>query len=156
MRVQLKIVLDASPDAVWDALCSPSVLSDISHPLLSFEPLSPTGLPHRWDEGPHPVAVSALFGIVPVGRQSIDIHFSQRGDTRVLEDSGGPISGALAIITSWRHRMAVAPGPEGTTLYRDRLDISAGVLTPVVWVGLWAFWQWRAAGLRRLAVTWRS
>jgi hypothetical protein len=156
MRVQLKLVLDAEPDAVWDALCSPSVLSEISHPLLSFVPVSPRGLPRRWGEGAHPVAVSAFWGIVPVGSQSIDIQFSERGDTRVLEDSGGPIDGALAIITSWRHRMAVAPAPGGRTLYRDRLDISAGVLNPVVWIGLWAFWQWRAAGLRRLAVTWRS
>ncbi|CAN5301564.1 hypothetical protein BH11ACT3_BH11ACT3_12270 [soil metagenome] len=156
MRVQLKLVLDAPPDAVWDALKSPSVLGEISHPLLSFAPVEARGLPHRWDEGAHPVAVSALWGLVPVGHQSIDIHFSQHGETRVLEDSGGPIDGALAVITSWRHRMAVAPAADGRTFYRDRLDISAGVLTPFVWIGTWAFWQWRAAGLKRLAVTWRS
>ena len=39
----------------------------------------------------------------------------------------------------------------GTTLLRDRLEISAGVLTPLFWLAMWAFWQWRARGLVRLA-----
>jgi hypothetical protein len=99
--------------------------------------------------------------MVPVGDQSIDIHYSKvRGragdEVRMVEDSGGPTAGALAVITEWRHRMAVSPAPHGKTLYRDRLDIEAGLLTPLVWLGTWAFWQWRAVGLRRLAVTWRS
>ena len=38
----------------------------------------------------------------------------------------------------------------GTTLLRDRLEISAGALTPLVWPAMWAFWQWRAHGLVRL------
>jgi hypothetical protein len=52
--------------------------------------------------------------------------------------------------------MAVSPSDDGRTLYRDRLDISAGMLTPLVWVGVWAFWQWRAFQLTRLAPRWRD
>ncbi|HTE59937.1 MAG TPA: hypothetical protein VK631_06260 [Solirubrobacteraceae bacterium] len=155
MRVQLKLVLDSTPDAVWWALRSPSVLSDVAHPFFAFEPLSPRGLPRVWTEGRHPVRASMLWGMIPAGEQVIDIRFRERGDTRIIEDSGGPVSGALSVATSWRHRMAVSPADGGRTLYRDRLDISAGLLTPFVWLGAWVFWQWRAFQLTRLAPGWR-
>lgn len=156
MRVQLKLVLDAPPDAVWAALRSPSVLAEVAHPFFSFEPLSPRGLPRFWTEGEHPVAASVLWGTIPVGEQLIDIHFRERGGVRIVEDDGGPVSGPLAVVTRWRHRMAVSAAPGGGTLYRDRLDISAGLLTPFVWLGAWAFWQWRAFQLVRLAPGWSA
>lgn len=154
MRVQLKLVLDASPDAVWAALRSPAVLAEVSHPFFSFEPLSPRGLPKTWTEGPHPVAARALFDLIPAGEQVIDISYHERGGARIVEDDGGPVSGPLAVITRWRHRMAVSAADDGRTLYRDRLDISAGLLTPLVWIGVWAFWQWRGFQLTRLAPRW--
>ena len=46
--------------------------------------------------------------------------------------------------------MAVSALPDGRTLYRDRLDISAGIATPFIWAAMWIMWQWRAARLRRL------
>lgn len=156
MRVQLRLTLDCTPDAAWDALRSPSVLSQVMHPWLSVEPLEAKGFPLRWTEGPHPVAVAALIGRIPVGEQNIDLRFQERGDTRVITDDGGPTSGALALVTRWRHRMAVSPAPGGRTLYRDRLDIRAGVMTPLVWLSLWFFWQWRARQLQRLSTRWRT
>ena len=152
MRVGLKLVLDCPPDAAWRALRSPSVFADVSYPLLEFEPLGDDGFPEEWDEGSHPVRARALFSILDAGTQDIDITFSERRGVRIFEDHGGPLSGPLAIVTRWRHRMAVSAGPTpGTTLFRDRLEFSAGLLTPVVWAGLWAFWQWRGRALTRLA-----
>ncbi|MCU1415976.1 MAG: hypothetical protein JWP32_150 [Schumannella sp.] len=156
MRVQLKLVLDAPADAVWAALKSPAVLAQVASPFFSFEPLSPRGLPRFWTAGEHPVAASVLWGTIPVGEQLIDIRFRERGDVRIIEDGGGPVAGALAIVTGWRHRMAVSAAPGGRSLYRDRLDISAGLLTPAVWLGAWVFWQWRAFQLSRLAPAWRT
>ena len=52
--------------------------------------------------------------------------------------------------------MAVTRTEGDRTLYRDRLDISAGLLTPFVWIGAWAFWQWRAFQLTRLAPGWKT
>jgi hypothetical protein len=67
----------------------------------------------------------------------------------------------LSAIPHLDHRMAIAPDPAGPdadgrlrTLYRDQLIVRAGVLTPVAWYTLWAFWQWRGHRLRRLAPTW--
>ena len=155
MRVLMKLVLDAPPDAVWNALRSPAVLAEVAHPFFSFEPLAPRGLPRVWTEGRHPVLARVLWSTLPAGEQVIDIRYRTRGDVRIIEDAGGPVAGPLAIITQWRHRMAVSPAADGRTLYRDRLDISAGPLTPLVWIGAWAFWQWRGWQLARLAPGWR-
>ncbi len=48
------------------------------------------------------------------------------------------------------------PAPGGRTLFRDRLDVGAGILTPVVMVGFWVFWQLRARQIKRLAPGWRT
>jgi len=157
MHVHLKLVLACPPHAAWRALRSPSVFGEVSAPLVQFEPLGGGAFPAEWDEGPHPVRASALFGAIDAGTQNIDLTFrrlrSRAGDdVRIFEDHGGPLTGPLAVITRWRHRMAVSAGPTpGTTLLRDRLEISAGVLTPLIWLAMWAFWQWRARGLVRLA-----
>ena len=152
MHVQLKLVLESPADATWRALCSPSVFADVSYPLVEFEPLDGVPFPEEWAEGSHPVRARALFGVVDVGTQDIDLTFRRRGDVRIFDDHGGPLSGPLAIVTAWHHRMAVSAGPRpGTTLLRDRLEFSAGPLTPLVWIGFWLFWQWRSRALIRLA-----
>lgn len=95
------------------------------------------------------------FGLLPVGRQSIDISYPHRDDdVRVMRDDGGGLAGPLALVTGWHHAMAVSPAPGGRTLYRDRLLFDAGAVTPLLWPVFWTFWQWRGARIRRLARLW--
>lgn len=152
MRVQLRVHLPVEADILWQALRTPAVFQAVSSPLLAMTSVEPSGLPELWKgDGPHLISISAL-GLLALGTQTIDASFSLMPDgTRVMTDAGQPQSGALTAITQWRHRMAVTALPDGTTLYRDRLDFSAGVLTPLMWLSLWAFWQWRGLRLRRLA-----
>jgi len=149
--VALQLTLPHSPDTVWAALRNPAVFRQVSAPLLTMTSLEASGFPEQWTEtGPHRIRIAMLRQIA-VGEQTIDIHVAERADgTRILTDAGQPQSGALTIIRQWRHRMAVTPLPNGQTLYRDRLDFDAGVLSAAVWIGLWAFWQWRAFNLRRV------
>jgi hypothetical protein len=149
MRVVLRFELDAYPDEVWAMLHDPLALAEVVAPLLELEPVGHRRFPPTWTPGDHLVRLRVL-GILPVGDQVIRLSTSRRGGARILEDSGGPVSGALGLVTGWRHRMAVSPLPGGRTLYRDRLDISAGLLTPLVWIGTWALWQYRARGIRRV------
>ena len=151
MHVQLKLVLDCPPSAAWKALRSPEVFSAVSAPLVVFEPLEGGTFPELWSEGSHPVRARALNGLLNAGTQDIDVRLSESHGRPIFEDRGGPLTGPLTVITRWRHRMVLASWPDGRTLYRDRLEFSAGLLTPLVWISMWAFWQWRARGLRRLA-----
>ncbi|UDF14368.1 hypothetical protein LH407_05765 [Antiquaquibacter oligotrophicus] len=153
MRVLLKFTLDCTPDAAWRALRDPKVVGQVDGPIAAPTSLEPGGFPDEWTTEPHRVAVKA-FGLIPIGEQEIRLSFSERAGARIVQDTGRPLSGALATVTSWRHTMAVSPRGDGRTLYRDRLEFGAGLLTPAVWPVLWALWQWRGAQLKRLAPTW--
>jgi hypothetical protein len=162
MRVLLKFVLDCDPDAAWRALHSPTAFREVALPWLDFRSSEAGGFPTVWSDGEHRVTVRA-FGAVTVGTQAIRL--SQTGarepDVRILRDSGGGTGGLLGALPHFDHRMAIAPDPAGPdadgrirTLYRDQLIVRAGVLTPLAWYTLWAFWQWRGLRLRQLAPTW--
>ncbi len=155
MRVMLKLTLNCDADAAWDAIRNPAVFTAVSSPLTMFESLEPEGFPALWSAGDHPVRVRAM-GLVPIGVQVIGISFPERSDgVRVMRDSGRGLSGPLAAITRWEHTMAVSSAPDGRTLYRDQLIFEAGVITPLLWPVYWAFWQFRAWGLARLAPQWK-
>lgn len=155
MHVVLRFEIDAYPDEVWAMLHDPAALQEVVAPLLEMEPVGHRRFPPTWTPGDHLVR-ARLFGLLPVGDQVINVTSSRRGGARILEDSGGPVSGLLGIIAGWRHRMAVSPLPDGRTLYRDRLDFSAGILTPLVWLGTWAFWQYRARRIPRVVASRRQ
>lgn len=157
MRVLLKLILDCEPDAAWRAIRSPAVLREVSSPLFTLTSLEPAGFPTIWEPGAHAVRVRG-GGILPIGSHEIRLTFDDRRSdgVRIMRDSGG-----FGGVSLWDHRLAVAPDPAGPdadgrvrTLYRDRLIVSAGLATPALWYGLWAFWQWRGARLRSLAPGW--
>ncbi|MFC6356811.1 hypothetical protein [Luethyella okanaganae] len=157
MRVLLKLVLDCDPDAAWRAIRSPAVLREVVTPWLDLSSLEPGGFPTQWSEGEHRVRALA-FRSLPVGDEVIDLSFptALSPGVRMMRDGGGGRSGIMAGLRDWDHRMAVSPDPGGSggTLYRDRLIVRAGVLTPAIWYSIWAFWQWRGHRLRQLAPSW--
>lgn len=166
MRVLLKLVLDCDADAAWKALRSPAVFRQVSAPLMAFESLDADGFPETWPPGEHLLAATA-FGVVPAGRQSVDIRTEQRLDhvhgrhegpvvVRIVHDTGHGLTFPLNLVTGWHHQMAVSPLPDGRTLYRDQLSFDAGALGPFAWLAFWAFWQWRGLALRRLAPGWTA
>ena len=148
MRVQLSFPVACDADRAWSIVTSPEAAARAYAPLMAME--SATQLPVRWRDGDEVVVRLRGARVIPLGSQRIAIRTRRRGDTRILEDAGRPLTGPLAIIRSWRHRMAVTPLDGGGSLYRDRLDVSAGLATPVVWLALWLVWQ--ARGLRIRAV----
>jgi hypothetical protein len=155
VKIFLRLTLDCSIDSAWAALADPKIFAAVSAPLMRFKSLEPGGFPEKWTaQGPHLVAIK-LFGVMPMGKQTIDTTFTQRpGGVKMMIDSGSPQAGMLTVIKDWDHRMAVSASSNSTTLYRDRLKIKAGVLTPFVFLPLWVFWQYRGIKLRRLAKKW--
>ena len=157
MRVLLKLTLDCPPDAAWLAIRNPQVLKQVSAPFVGIRPVEPQRLPDAWTAGDYRVAVSA-FGILPLGEQVIGLSFPEPPefyeDVRMLRDTGHTSGWALSVIAYWQHTLTVAPAPGNKTLYRDQLVFDAGPLTVLLWPVYWAFWQWRAIGMRRLARSW--
>lgn len=157
MRVRLNLLLDCPPDAAWEAVHSPALFQAVSGPITTAQSLEPGGFPDRWADTEHRVRLRML-GLLPMGTQLIALRDETRADgTRIVHDEGGPLTGAMSIVSRWHHRMAISPdpaAPDSRTRFRDALDVGAGVLTPVVWFGFWVFWQLRAQKLRRLAPGW--
>ncbi len=149
MYVILRLHLPVDPDTVWAQLRSPETMTALYAPALQLRPLG-APLPARWATGSRADVRLLLGGRIPAGHQKIDIRLRRRGTIRILEDTGEPTSGPLTVITHWRHRMAVQPAADGGTIYRDRLDLRAGALTPLLWLGFWAMWRWRGVRIRRL------
>lgn len=131
------------------------MLTAVSAPLTVFTSLEDGGFPDLWPAGVHHVRVEA-FGLVEIGEQTIDIAYPERTDgVRTMRDTGRGLSGPLSVITRWEHTMAIADAPGGRTLYRDQLVFEAGPVTALMWPVYWAFWQWRAIGIRRLSKSWK-
>jgi hypothetical protein len=156
MNIFLKLTLDCEPEVAWEAITRPDVFRAVSSPLLKMTSLEPGGFPSNWvGDGPHRVKISFL-GLVPMGTQTIDVSFTERpGGVRMMIDAGAALTGPLSITRDWNHRMAVSAAPKGKTLYRDRLVVKAGLATPAIWLGMWAFWQYRAWRLQRLSSSWK-
>jgi len=154
MRVLLKLVLDCAPDDAWRAIRDPRVFQEASYPLTQFTSLDAGGFPELWQVDEYTVRASA-FGKFPLGEQVIAVSFDHAPDAvRIMRDRGRGLSGPLALVSRWEHSMAISAAPGGKTLYRDQLSFSAGLFTPLLWPLYWAFWQWRAAALTRIAPTW--
>jgi len=155
MNIFLKLTLDCDPDAAWEAITRPEVFRAVSSPLLKMSSLEPDGFPQNWlGDGPHRVKIS-LFGVIPMGMQTIDVRFTDKpGGVRMMIDAGEALTGPLAITRNWDHRMAISSAPDQKTLYRDRLVVSAGLATPAIWLGMWVFWQYRASRLQTLSRSW--
>jgi hypothetical protein len=165
MRIVLKLVLDCDADAAWRAVRSPTVFQRVSAPVMVFSSLDEGGFTEVWSEGEHVVA-ARLLGVLPAGRQLIDIRTEQRpalathgrhadaSPVRIVHDTGRGLTWPLTLTTSWHHEMAISATGDGRSLYRDRLRFSAGALTPVMAVAYWVFWQWRGLAIRRLAREW--
>lgn len=146
MKLSVETVLPMVAQDVLARLRTPDLLGFVAAPLVRFKPLDPPQFPSEWTEGKFLVA-ARLFGLVPLGRQTIDISFDGLSNDRyAVRDNG---YGDLA--RRWDHRIEVIDLGSGQTRYRDTVDVEAGVLTPLVWLFARLFYSHRQRRWRQLA-----
>jgi len=128
VRVERSIRLPASPERVWREVQRSDLLMYVAAPLIRFQPIDPPSLPEIWSEGRYQVEMR-LFGLLPLGRQWIVISHPEAAEAGVfhIRDNG---AGGLA--KRWDHLISIRPAQEGGTLYTDRVEVEAGLLTPFV------------------------
>jgi ligand-binding SRPBCC domain-containing protein len=142
MKVTLTTTLDAPIDRVWDALQTPALLQHVAAPLIRFTPLDGP-FEDRFKDGRKRVAMW-FFGILPLGRQWIDVSRPVLGDgKRRIRDNG-----AGDLVRRWDHWIAIED-VGGKTRYTDEVEIEAGVLTPFIWGFAAVFYRWRQHRWRR-------
>lgn len=146
MKVMVETILQLPAAEVLARVRTPALLRYVAAPLMQFVPLDPPRFPDHWAEGPYRVS-TRLFSVVPLGQQTIDISFDGLpGDTFAIRDNG---HGELA--QRWDHRIEAIAIGERETLYRDTIEIEAGVLTPFVWLFAQVFYRHRQRRWRLLA-----
>jgi hypothetical protein len=102
-----------------------------------------------WEEKAYLCRLKFL-GFLPLGKQWIDVRFPDEGfDTqqkRQVRDRG---RGDLVRV--WDHLVTIEETTAGKTRYTDRLEIEAGILTPLVWLYGQVFYRHRQRRWRKLA-----
>ena len=132
MTVRVQSVFDCPPEKVWAALQTSALHREVIRPLMRFRSLDPTGASERWTQGCTFHFRIYLFGVIPLGTHTI---FLERIDPVACELQSREHS---ALVRRWDHIIRIRPTSDGRTLYSDEVEISAGLLTPLVW----AFAQW--------------
>ena len=118
--VDLDTELAAPAHAVWRAV------------------LTMPAIKHRedeWREGETVEGWVFLFGVIPFSHHTL--HISAISDTAMTFsslESGG-------LIRRWNHDIIVVASDDSRCNYRDRIDIDAGIFTPIV--VLYARWFYR-------------
>jgi hypothetical protein len=125
--------LEASADAVWTAVKTPSAFRTVTRGLLVM-PVIRTRT-DEWREGETVVGWVFLFGFIPFARHHLHVAAIDES-TRSLtsREHGG-------LLKSWDHDIVVIPIDDLRCTYRDRIEIDAGIFTPLV--GVYARWFYR-------------
>jgi len=144
MKVDLATVLPCKLEEAAAQVMSTRLLQYVAHPLVSFSAVTGTSFPETWTEGTHWVALK-LFGFLPFGRQAIVISKPSLPGGFAIRDAGHS-----ALIPVWDHLITIEPNQDGV-LYRDRVEVSARFLTPLIWIFAQIFYRHRQRRWLRLA-----
>lgn len=141
--VDLTTTLDAPADRVWSAVQTPAAFRLVTRGLIRMPAIRHRQ--DRWREGETATGWIFLLGLVPFSRHTL--HCAQIDDEAMTlrsREHGGAVR-------SWNHDIVVTAIDDGRCTYRDRIDIDAGPLTPLV--ALWAqgFYRVRQRRWRELA-----
>jgi hypothetical protein len=148
MKVTIQTRLACAASRAWEEVQKPRLLNYVASPLLKFAPLNASGFPEIWEEGDFFVSMF-VFGFLPLGLERIGISTSAgiEGIFRLRDDGGG------TLVRSWDHHITIRPAGDEDCLYCDTVDISAGALTPFVWIFAQLFYRWRQHRWRRLVAS---
>jgi hypothetical protein len=143
MIVDIGTILECSIDEAIVHAKSPRLLEFVAAPLVRFVPVSPLVFPEAWSAGKYLVSLR-LLGVVPFGKQEIVISMPPSETGFSLRDAG-----YSAIVNTWDHLIRITPHGSGC-YYRDRVEVRAGLLTPIIWLFAQLFYRHRQRRWRAL------
>lgn len=142
-------ILDCPPERAWQEVQTSRLLTYITAPLVRFVPVEPPALPERWAEARYLVRMG-LFGRIPFGKQWIVITRPVVNTTPGRQHYELRDNGHGDVITVWDHSIIMRETEDGRTHYTDRVEIRAGLLTPLIWAYASLFYRYRQHRWRRL------
>lgn len=134
MVLQISTKLEISGEKAWETVKKSSTLVFITKGLLGF---SQDAFPTEWKEGETVATRLFLFNFIPAWMH--EIHFLRIDDKQsnlYTNEKGG-------IISVWNHLIKIEAENEQSCLYTDKIEIEAGILTPVIWCFAQIFYRYR-------------
>ena len=133
MRVTISSTLHSEVEDVFERLLDLETLRFVAAPLLTFESVS--DVPERWRIGRWTFRLHTLLG-VPLGPHVIELVHVDHARGRLESRERG------AAAKTWNHTVQLESVDAGTRM-TDEVEISAGLLTPLVWAFANLFYRYR-------------
>ena len=135
MRVDVATTLECSAAAAWEEVKTSALLLRVAWPLARILPVSLAKFPERWSEGLTVLCRPVIFGFIPLGVRTLHYESIDEANYEIQTRESD------LLVKHWDHLISVKPLGDNRSLYRDTIDIDAGVFTVVVWA--WAAWFYR-------------
>ena len=145
MRMYLESRLPCDADLAWSAVQTSALLREVAAPVVVFRPAPDEHFPERWAVGPPVRFRFSLFGILPMGTQTVRMERIDPQAREIQSRESGPL------VRRWDHLIRVQPAPGDSCLYSDEVEIEAGWLTPLVWLFAALFYRHRQRRWQRVA-----
>jgi hypothetical protein len=141
--ISISTELDAPADVVWRAVKTPHAFVHVAKGMLRYPAAERAHAP--WKVGDRLDGWTFLFGVVPFSVHHLEVA-SIDDERRVLvsHEHGG-------LVRTWHHTLVVTEVDDASCRYEDRIDIDAGIFTPVVASYASIFYRYRQRRWRRLA-----
>ncbi len=134
MTADVSTILECSATKAWDEVQKSSLHRHVTWPLTRIVSTG-TPFPERWIEGATIRCRLFISGIIPMGVHTL---FFEKIDQRNYEIQSREHD---ALVARWDHLVSIQPLDGSRSIYRDTIEINAGIFTFVVWA--WANWFYR-------------
>ena len=136
-------VLDAPAEVVWSGVKTPHAFVHVARGLVRFPAAERVDGP--WRVGTEITGWTFLFGFLPFSVHTLRVEsIDEKTMTLVSDEEGG-------LLRMWRHELITTPIDEHSCHYEDRIEIDAGILTPLVVAYAKLFYRGRQRRWRKLA-----
>jgi hypothetical protein len=145
MRVDVQSRLPCNPALAWQAVQTLNLLQEVCTPLAQILPERGGQLPLVWSEGETVRCRMKLFGFFPVGSRTLHFERIDQHTRQIQTRESDPL------VRSWDHLISLSDTSDGHCLYRDEVEVHAGLLTPLVWLFAQCLYRHRHRRWQRVA-----
>ncbi len=122
---------------LWQKIIEPRSLQFVASPLLTFVPIERGSLEGDWQVQKDYALQLYFLNFIPLGRHTIRLMQIDRNTNTILSEERG----SLARV--WNHRIHFQQVAPGKLAYEDKIEIRAGLLTPLIWAFAHVFYRHR-------------
>ena len=134
MVVRISTSLNTSAERAWVAVKQTVTLTYVTRGLLGF---ARDAFPEEWREGAVVQTRLFLFGLIPLWVHELRLVRVDDANRELYTNERG------GVISEWNHLIRVEPQSGTGCRYTDRVEIKAGLLTPVIWLYAQIFYRYR-------------